>query len=69
MYKYGALDVICIVYDDVVWILNDAKIEIGEFRNFLGAHREVFVDPRKEVFEEVDSGLFTQEVICGESNY
>ena len=28
-------------------------IEIGELWNFLLGHREVFVDPRKEVFEEV----------------
>ena len=69
MYKDGVLDVICMVYAYFVWILNDAHIEIGEFSNFLVDHREVFVDASKEVFEDVDYGLFAHEVICEASNY
>ena len=68
MYKDG-VDVRCMVYAYVVWILNDAHIEIGEFSNFLGDHSEVFVDPSKEVFEEVDYGLFTHEIIYGTYKY
>ena len=38
-------------------------------RTLLGGDRGVFFDPCKEVFEEVDSGVGTQEVICGASKY
>ena len=32
-------------------------------------HMEVFVDTCKELFEYIDDGLGTQEVIYGASNY
>ena len=38
-------------------------------RTFLGGHRELFVDPCKEIFEDLDAGVGIQEVICGASNY
>ena len=57
------------VYADDVWRLDDTYIDIGEFWNFLGGHREVFVNPRKEVFAYLDYGVGAQEVICGASNY
>ena len=37
--------------------------------NFFGVHREVFVEPCNEVFEQVDAEGGTQEVISGSSNY
>ena len=67
--KDGVIDVRCLIYADATWGLDDAYIEIGELRNFLGGHREVFVDSCKEVFEEVDYGVGTKEVIYGASNY
>ena len=51
----GVLDVICLIYSDTIWGLNDAYIEIGELRTFLGYQREVIVDPRKELFEEMNA--------------
>ena len=59
----------CLIYNNAIWGLYDACIEIGERRTFLKGHREVFVDPCKEVFEQVDYGVGTQEVICGASKY
>ena len=41
---------IFLVYDDVVWILNDAYSEIVELGNFLGGYRELFVEYRNEVY-------------------
>ena len=69
MCKDGFLDVRCLICADAVWGFYDAYIEIGNLRTFLGGHREVFVYPCKELFEEVDSVVGTQEVICGASNY
>ena len=69
MCKNGVLDVRCMVYDDAIWILNDFQIEIGDFRNFLGGHRKVFVETRMEVLEAVEDGVVTQEGTCGVSNY
>ena len=40
----------CLTYADAVCRLDDAYIEIGELRKFLGGHRGVFVEPCKEVF-------------------
>ena len=48
---------------------NSEYIEIGEMRNIVGGYKEVLVDPYKKVFEEVDVGVGTHEVICGSSNY
>ena len=45
MCKDGVLDVIFLVYADSIWVLDDAYIEIGELRNFLGGQREVLVEP------------------------
>ena len=59
----------CLIYSDAVWRLYDEYIEIGELRNFLGGHREVFFDTCKEVFKEVDYGFGAQEFIGGSSNY
>ena len=42
---------------------------MGDMRTFLRGHREIIVDPRKEVFEEADDVVGTQELICGASNY
>ena len=53
----------CLVYTDAVWIFNYVYVEKGEFRDFLGGHMEVFVNPIKEVFEEVDYVVGTQEAI------
>ena len=69
MYKYGVLDVRCLIYTDAIWGLDDAYIEIGYLMTFLGGHREVTVDTCKEVFEEDGSGVGTKELICGASNY
>ena len=60
---------IFLIYDDDTYILNDAYIEIGEFRTFLGGHSGVFVEPYKEVFEELNYVIGTQEFICVASNY
>ena len=57
------------IYADTIWVLYDACIDIGELRTFLVVHREVFVDSYKKVIEYVDTGLGTQEAICGASNY
>ena len=69
MCKDSVLYAICLIYADTVRILNYAFIEIGELRNFLGCHRELFVDTCKGVFEEADDGVGTQEFVCGSSNY
>ena len=60
---------IFLIYADAIWRLNDVYIEIGQFRNFLGGHKEVFVESYKEVLEQVDDELGTQESICGVYNY
>ena len=36
---------------------------------FLGVHKEVLVEYCKKLFEEVDAGVSTHEVICGASKY
>ena len=59
MCKDGVLDVICLVYDDALYILNEAYIEIVEFSIFLGGHRKVSFDTIKEVIEYFDSGVDT----------
>ena len=59
----------CLIYTDYIWVWDDASIDIVDMRTFLGGHREVFVDPCKEVLEEVDDGVGTQGVICGASKY
>ena len=69
MCKDVVLDVIFLIYAYAVRRLNYACIEIGEFRTVLGGHRELFVEPCKEFFEEVDAVLGTQYVICGASKY
>ena len=69
MCKDGVLDVRCLIYVDTIWVWDDECIEIGELMNFLGGHREVFFESYKEVLEYVDTGLGTQESICGVSNY
>ena len=57
------------IYTDPIWELYDAYIEIGDMSILLGGQREVIADTCTEVFEEVDDGAGTQEVICGASNY
>ena len=49
MCKYGVLGMICLINDYTMWGLNDMQLKIGELWNFLGVHREVTVDTRKEV--------------------
>ena len=63
------MDLRCLIYTDSIWGLYNAYIEIGELRTFIGGHRELFFDSCKEVFEEVDSRVGTQEVIFGSYNY
>ena len=48
--KYSVLDFRYLIYSNAIWVLDDAYIEIGELRKFLGGHRGVFVEPCKEVF-------------------
>ena len=60
---------ICIVNADPMGRLNNAQVKIREFWNFLRGHREVLVDTRKEVLEDVGVGVDTHEAIYGESNY
>ena len=69
LFKDGVLYMICLIYTNTIWGLDDAYIEIEELRIFLGGHREVFYYIYKEVFADVDSGEGTQEVICGSSSY
>ena len=68
MYKDDLLIVICLVYGYSIWIFNDAYIEMGEFWTFLLCHREVLVDTRKEVLEELGDLVVTQKIICVASN-
>ena len=59
----------CLVNSDPMFRLNNAQVNIGLLWTFLGGHREVFFDTCKDVFEEVDAGVGTHEVIYGSSNY
>ena len=72
-YEYGVVEgeriYNCLIYVGSILVFNGAYIEIGELSTFLGGHREVLVEPWKEVFEEVYSGVGTQELICGSYNY
>ena len=61
MYKDGVLDVSCMIYDNARWGLDYAYIDIGELMPFLRGHIELF--------EEMDSVVGTQEVICKTSIY
>ena len=45
-----------LVYDDSIWGSNCVFIEIGYLWNSLGGHREVIVDTRKEILEELCAG-------------
>ena len=65
----GVLDVRWLVYSGSIWIFNDVQVEIGELWAFLGVNRGVLVDPNKEVLEEEQCLLGTQEVIYGAFNY
>ena len=59
--KYGVLNVRFILYADSIWGLDYAYIDIGELMPFLRGHIELF--------EEMDSVVGTQEVICKTSIY
>ena len=60
---------ICMVNDYTTWTLNGEQVKIGELWTFIGGHRAVLVDTIKEVPEYVGSGIGTQEVIYGATNY
>ena len=60
MCKDGVLYVIYMVYVDPIWILNDVQDNMGELWNLLRGHRELPVDSRKELLEDMGAGVGTQ---------
>ena len=68
-YKDDVLGVICLVNAYSIWTSNDPQVDIGELWTFLGGHKEVLIQPIKEVLEEVGAVVCTHRVICGASKY